>query len=142
MTQPRSKRRMSRAQAVLDAPPRYIAPEGHSAQDAPEAKELRRREVLEQATYLTVDEVAFLLRASVDTVRRIPRSDLVACVGPGKPLIYLREAVIAFLKRSPATRRRKLQGGDGPVKGEDDHANVVPFNLDGAIERIRDDGTA
>lgn len=142
MSQPRSKRGLSLAQRVLNAHPRYVAPEPHPPHEDTVAKQLRRREVLEQATFLTVEEVAFLLRASVDTVRRIPRDQLAARVGPGKSLIYLREDLMAFLKRSRTSRRRQSHGTNEPLKVAEDRANVVPFSIDAAIERIKGDGTA
>lgn len=55
-------------------------------------------EVIDQ-DILTVDQVAKLLRCSVDTVRRIPREELPAYQGPGKWVLYLRADLIQYLRQ-------------------------------------------
>ena len=47
---------------------------------------------------LDINDVASLLRCSVDTVRRIPREELPACEGPGRPKLYLREDILTYLR--------------------------------------------
>lgn len=47
---------------------------------------------------LTLAEVAFILRSTVDTIRRIPRSELATFRGPGRERLYLRRHVIAYLE--------------------------------------------
>lgn len=49
---------------------------------------------------LTVEGVAKLLQCTIDAVRRIPDSHLRAHQGPGKHLLYLRDEVIAYVRRS------------------------------------------
>ena len=55
---------------------------------------------------LDIEDVARLLRCAVDTVRRIPKSELPVCDGPGKRHLYLREDIILYL------RRRRSKGVD------------------------------
>ncbi len=49
---------------------------------------------------LTVEGVAKLLQCTIDAVRRIPDSHLPAHQGPGKHLLYLRDEVIRYVRRS------------------------------------------
>lgn len=50
------------------------------------------------ADILVIEEVAELLRCSVDTLRRIPKQDLPVYAGPGRKQLYLREDIIRYLK--------------------------------------------
>ena len=47
---------------------------------------------------LVVEDVARILRCTVDTARRIPRDQLRSISGPGRPQLYLREDVIAYVR--------------------------------------------
>jgi hypothetical protein len=47
---------------------------------------------------LVIDDVARILRCTVDTARRIPRDQLRSICGPGRRQLYLREDVIAYLR--------------------------------------------
>lgn len=61
---------------------------------------------------LTVEEVAAILRCSVDQARRIPRTELPAYVGPGKFVLYFREDVLRYLRNRPRKdeQRARLDG--------------------------------
>ncbi len=50
------------------------------------------------ADFLMIEEVACILSASVDTIRRIPKDDLPVYSGPGRRNIYLREDLMRYLK--------------------------------------------
>jgi hypothetical protein len=47
---------------------------------------------------LVVEDVARILRCTVDTARRIPRDQLRSISGPGRRQLYLREDVIAYVR--------------------------------------------
>lgn len=49
--------------------------------------------------FLTVEDVARLLRSTVDTIRRIPKEDLPVYRGPGRPNLYLRDDLKIFLRQ-------------------------------------------
>jgi excisionase family DNA binding protein len=49
---------------------------------------------------LTVEGAAKLLHCTIDTVRRIPDGELRAHQGPGRHLLYLRDEVIEYVRRS------------------------------------------
>jgi hypothetical protein len=70
------------------------------------AEKLARNDVRLRAEYpqlywdpdvLVVDQVAHVMRCSVDTVRRIPRSDL-PYHRPGKHNLYFREDVLRYVR--------------------------------------------
>ena len=50
---------------------------------------------------LSIFDVERILRCSVDTVRRIPRTELPARDGPGKHLLYLRSDVLRYVAARP-----------------------------------------
>jgi hypothetical protein len=47
---------------------------------------------------LVIEDVARILRCTVDTARRIPREQLRSIPGPGRRQLYLREDVIAYVR--------------------------------------------
>jgi hypothetical protein len=47
---------------------------------------------------LVIDDVARILRCTVDTARRIPRDQLRSIAGPGRRHLYLREDVIGYVR--------------------------------------------
>jgi hypothetical protein len=47
---------------------------------------------------LVVDDVARILRCTVDTARRIPRDQLRSICGPGRRRLYLREDLLAYVR--------------------------------------------
>jgi hypothetical protein len=47
---------------------------------------------------LVVEDVARILRCTVDTARRIPRDQLRSIPGPGRRQLYLREDVLAYVR--------------------------------------------
>ena len=47
---------------------------------------------------LVVEDVAHILRCTVDTARRIPRDQLPAYPGPGRRTLYLRDDVLAYVR--------------------------------------------
>lgn len=49
---------------------------------------------------LVVEDVARVLRCTVDTARRIPRDLLPAYPGPGRHRLYLREELVSYLRSS------------------------------------------
>ena len=55
---------------------------------------------------LVIEDVARLLRCSVDTLRRVPKDELPVYRGPGRKHLYLREDVIRFV------RCRRITGPD------------------------------
>jgi hypothetical protein len=96
---PKLKPAPARPQAALSpakAPARIIAPvqrhpiPTHGAGSTP---------VRLDPDILTVEEVALILRCKVDTARRIPRDQLPAHPGPGRHRLYLREDVLAYVRR-------------------------------------------
>lgn len=52
---------------------------------------------------LGIENVAHILRCSVDKARRISRHELPARKGPGKALLYLRSDVLDFVRNLPTT---------------------------------------
>ncbi len=48
---------------------------------------------------LSLNELSDILRATPDTVRRIPRHELPVCRGPGRDRLYLRSDVLLYLQR-------------------------------------------
>jgi hypothetical protein len=47
---------------------------------------------------LVVEDIARILRCTVDTARRIPRDQLRSICGPGRRRLYLREDVLAYVR--------------------------------------------
>ena len=62
---------------------------------------------------LVLEDVARILRCSLDTVRRIPRTQLRARNGPGRLHIYLRSDVLAYIAALPVANLREED--DPPV---------------------------
>jgi hypothetical protein len=62
---------------------------------------------------LVVEDVARILRCTVDTARRIPRDQLPAYPGPGRHRLYLREDVRAYVRSlgKPALNAELLLAG-------------------------------
>jgi excisionase family DNA binding protein len=63
------------------------------------ARNWRPRHINVDRDFLVVEDVARLLRCSVDTARRIPRSDLPAYRAAGRHLLYLRSDVEDYVRR-------------------------------------------
>jgi hypothetical protein len=63
--------------------PRIAAPAGHIGADP---------------DVLVVEDVARIVRCTVDSARRIPRDQLPAHPGPGRRQLYLREDVLAYVR--------------------------------------------
>lgn len=90
---------------------------------------------------LTVDQVAAILRCSVDQARRIPRTDLPAYQGPGKYVLFFREDVHRYLRdRLPKHETRaygaalKARRGQRP---EPVAENVHAFDPSAVLARLR-----
>lgn len=77
----------------------------HQAKRQRQGKELTRLDDV-----MTVEGVARFLHCSVQSVRNVPVTDLPKRRGPGRRILYLREDVIAYLRRSqkPARDADKL----------------------------------
>lgn len=66
---------------------------------------------------LDIDQVAAWLRCSVDTVRRIPRTELMPRRGPGRAHLYLREDIIEYLRHRPLSApKRRIPASAEPAK--------------------------
>lgn len=74
---------------------------------------------------LSIDEVAAMLRCSVDTVRRIPVDDLASYDGPGRGVLYLMDDVRSYLQH----RKRRVKRRSGMSQP----ANFRPDPKAGAI---------
>lgn len=74
---------------------------------------------------LSIEEVAAMLRCSIDTVRRIPVDDLASYDGPGRGVLYLMDDVRTYLQHRK--RRIKRRSGLGQP------ANFRPDPNAGAI---------
>lgn len=106
-----------------------------------EAMKRERRPVLVAAPdVLFVEDVAQMLRCSVDQVRRIPRSDLPAYEGPGKHLLYLREDVIRYVRSRPRKGAADLAGQSTKgTKRRNASKNGAPvFDCTAVIRRLRE----
>ena len=57
--------------------------------------------ILNEPDILEIEDVAKILRCSVDKVRRIPKTELVARTGPGKKLLYHRADIRNYFKNLP-----------------------------------------
>ena len=69
---------------------------------------------------LVVEDVARILRCTVDTARRIPRDQLPAYPGPGRRTLYLREDALAYVRslgRPVAKAELLLTGATAEVLG-------------------------
>ena len=60
-----------------------------------------RSKILNDPDILEIEDVARILRCSVDKVRRIPKTELVARTGPGKKLLYHRADILDYFKNLP-----------------------------------------
>ena len=59
-----------------------------------------------QSGILSVEDVAAVLRCSVDTVRRVPVDELPSYDGPGRGVLYHMDDVQAYLRRKKRQHRR------------------------------------
>ncbi len=89
---------------------------------------------------LTVEQVAGILRCSVDQARRIPRTELPGYDGPGRYVLYFREDVLRYLRSRPlkneqaariAAIRVRRRSRNAPVAD-----NVHTFDPDRIIARL------
>lgn len=89
---------------------------------------------------LTVEQVAVVLRCSVDQARRIPRTELPAYRGPGKYVLFFREDVLSYLRSRP--RKNESMANNAAMKvrrGRNANAlqdNVHSFDPDDIIARL------
>ncbi len=60
-----------------------------------------------QSGILSVEDVAAVLRCSVDTVRRIPVEELSSYDGPGRGILYHMEEVQTYLRRQKRHQKRR-----------------------------------
>ncbi len=99
---PKSMPQSARSQTLLSRPkPVRIVPTPRQRPTAIErpqpAKAIRMGA---DRDILVVEDVARLLHCTVDTARRIPRDQLPAYPGPGRHRLYLREDLVAYIRRS------------------------------------------
>jgi len=83
---------------------RRLAPPGRrpaAASDDGAAEQKRLRRISE---VMTVEGVANFLHCSAQAVRGVPEADLPRRRGPGRRLLFLKEDVIAYLRRSQRPR--------------------------------------
>lgn len=90
---------------------------------------------------LTVDEVAAILRCSVDQARRIPRTELPAYQGPGKYVLFFREDVLRYLRGRQPKHETRAYGAvlKAPRGQRSNHAaeNVHAFDPGAVLARLR-----
>jgi len=81
---------------------------------------------------LTVEGVAKLLQCTIDAVRRIPDIELPAHQGPGKHLLYLRDEVIAYVRRSSRDGRflNPVEMTDPAISSHPGLAHAAPYFSD------------
>lgn len=81
---------------------------------------------------LTVEGVAKLLQCTIDAVRRIPDSHLRAHQGPGKHLLYLRDEVVTYVRRSSRDGRfiNPAEIASQGVASQPGAAHAVPYFTD------------
>jgi hypothetical protein len=60
-----------------------------------------------QSGILSVEDVAAVLRCSVDTVRRVPVDELPSYDGPGRGILYRMEEVQGYLRRQKRHHKRR-----------------------------------
>lgn len=72
--------------------------------------------IVAQSGVLSINDVAAVLRCSVDTVRRIPMDELASYDGPGRGILYKLEDVQDYLWKRKRHRRRGSGLGQ-PVPG-------------------------
>jgi len=78
---------------------------------------------------LSIENVSCLLHCSIDTVRRIPRSELPA-YRVGKSNLYLKEDVIKFVRSKPA---------NDPMRGDTTTSFVnEDFDIEAVIQSVLD----
>lgn len=87
-----------------------IAPPGTYRTPLPERREQVSRAAADR-DILVVEDVARILRCTVDTARRIPPDQLRRITGPGRHRLYLREDVLAYVRSlgRPATNAELLR---------------------------------
>jgi hypothetical protein len=91
----------SRAVAGNDAPGKSKAPAPNPFARLREISERWARagaHIGADPDILVIEDVALLLRCTVDTARRIPRDQLRPNSGPGRRQLYLREDVVAYVR--------------------------------------------
>ena len=92
---------------------------------------------------LTVDQIAVLLRCSVDQARRIPRTELPAYQGPGKYVLFFRDEVTSYLRNR---RKNESMAHGAALKARRDRKeptepdNVHIFDPSATIARLTDQG--
>lgn len=59
----------------------------------------RKRSLGMDPNILVIEDVARILRCTVDTARRIPRDQLPAYLGPGRHRLYFRQDLFAYVRR-------------------------------------------
>lgn len=78
---------------------------------------------------LTVEGVAKLLQCTIDAVRRIPDSHLPAHQVAGKHLLYLRDEVIGYVRRSSRDGRllNPVEIADGVAPSVSSQVHAGPY---------------
>ena len=84
---------------------------------------------------LSIEEVAGILKCSIDRIRRIPRRELPARTGPGRGLLYLRVDLIAYVKGKPSSNRRN--SGLSPSDRDSSYINDQNINNEFDIQSAR-----
>ena len=79
---------------------------------------------------LDIQQAAAFLRCSVDTLRRVPRTQL-PVFRPGRHNLYFRRDLMAFARTRPAGGRTLIAASDTPRPDRD----VVDFVADRVRER-------
>jgi hypothetical protein len=78
---------------------------------------------------LVVEDVARILRCTVDTARRIPRDQLRSIPGPGRRQLYLRDDLLAYV------RSRARSSPDADILLQRIRGQVVGFSPGSGRER-------
>lgn len=102
--------------------------------EAPRANSESASTDVAQSGILTIDEVAGVLRCSVDRIRRIPLDELASYDGPGRCLLYLLEDVLNYIRQQKRIQRRGSGlGGPAPSSEETCRPNLATA----ALEELR-----
>jgi len=106
-------------------------------------EEMRRENPLAFGTrdrdVLIVEEVAAILRCSVDHVRRINQNDLPKHAGAGKQNLYLRHEVVSYVERlGPKNFNNNSLSYRVRSTNKVPTTNVVSFDADGALDRLKE----